>query len=242
MKNFVSYKEKYFIGDLHGEWGQILRHVKKESRYKVCYIQVGDFGIGYNDPKIELKKLLILNSELSKSESDLYIIRGNHDDPDWFNKKLNLEYKVQLSNIFFIPDYAILNIDSENILFIGGAVSIDRNYNKHNGGKYWELETVNFDFEYAENLTGIDRIVCHTCPDFVEPLTFGSIVYRYAVNDELLLDDLRTERKNMSKLVNIIMSNNNIKSFSYGHFHKNYRSFYNDCEFLCLNENTFKSF
>jgi hypothetical protein len=248
VKNYVTYKEKYLLGDVHGDWGVILRHLQKvndfdfRERSQVAYIQVGDFGIGYNTTEIELKKLLILNSELESRESDLYIIRGNHDDPDWFEPHLKTEFKEQLSNIFFVPDYTVLNIDFENILFIGGAVSIDRNYNKIKGGKYWPDEVVKFDFDFAKNIKDIERIICHTAPDFVDPLTFGTIVYKYAMSDDLLLSDLRTERENMSKLINEIMVNNKIKNFTYGHFHRNYRSFYNDCEFLCLDVNNFKSF
>jgi len=69
VKNYVTYKEKYLLGDVHGDWSVILRHLQKvndfdfKERNQVSYIQVGDFGIGYNDPEIELKKLLILNSE-----------------------------------------------------------------------------------------------------------------------------------------------------------------------------------
>jgi len=205
VKNYVTYREKHFLGDIHGQWNVILNHLRKVSEFdldekkNVCYIQVGDFGIGYNTPEKEIKKLHILNDELVNHDSDLFIIRGNHDDPEWFIEDNKIEYKEQLTNIFFVPDYTVLNIDFENILFVGGAVSIDRNYNKMNGGKYWEDEVVKFDFDFVKNIREIDRMVCHTSPDFVEPLTFNNLVYRYAMNDDLLLGDLRKERENMTK-------------------------------------------
>ena len=235
MKNYVTYREKYLLGDIHGEWSVILNHLRRvsdfdlEEKKNVCYIQVGDFGIGYNDAKIEIKKLLVLNDELVKRDSDLYIIRGNHDDPEWFIADKKVEYKDQLTNIFFVPDYTVLNIDLENILFVGGAVSIDRNYNKMYGGKYWKDEVVKFDFELVKDLRDIDRMICHTCPDFVEPLTFNNLVYRYAMNDDLLLGDLTTERVNMTNLVTEVMNNNKLKGFYYGHFHRNYRFYHNEC-------------
>ncbi len=247
MKNYVTYREKYFLGDIHGEWSVILNHLRRvndfdlEEKKRVCYVQVGDFGIGYNDAKIEMRKLLVLNEELANHESDLFIIRGNHDDPEWFIDDKKTKYKDQLTNIFFVPDYTVLNIDLENILFVGGAVSIDRNYNKMYGGKYWEDEVVKFDFDFVKNLRDIDRMVCHTSPDFVEPLTFNNLVYRYAMNDDLLLGDLTTERGNMTKLVTEVMNNNKLKGFYYGHFHRNYRFYHNECEFVCLDINTFKN-
>jgi UDP-2,3-diacylglucosamine pyrophosphatase LpxH len=247
VKNYVVYKEKYLLGDIHGEWSVILNHLHRVSEFdlkekdKVCYIQVGDFGMGYNTKEKEFAKLKILNEELVKHNSDLFIIRGNHDDPEWFVADKYAECKEELTNIFFVPDYTVLNIDLENILFVGGAVSIDRNYNKMYGGKYWEKEVVNFDFELVKNLRDIDRMICHTSPDFVEPLTFNNLVYRYAMNDDLLLADLTTERGNMTKLVTEVMNNNKLKGFYYGHFHRNYRFYHNDCEFVCLDINTFKN-
>ena len=70
MKNFITYREKHLLGDIHGEWSVILNHLKKtdfdmNERKDICYIQVGDFAIGYNDVKVELRKLLILNNELA---------------------------------------------------------------------------------------------------------------------------------------------------------------------------------
>jgi predicted phosphodiesterase len=245
VKNYIVYREKYLLGDIHGEWSVILNHLRRgnsldlEEKRNICYIQVGDFNIGYNDPKLEIKKLLVLNNELKDKESDLFIIRGNHDDPEWFHDDKKTEYKEQLSNIFFVPDYTVLNIDLENILFVGGAVSIDRNYNKIYGGKYWEDEVVKFDFDFVKGLRDIDRMICHTSPDFVEPLTFNNLVYHYAKNDDLLLNDLRNERQNMTKLVTEVMNNNKIKTFAYGHFHRSYRFYHNNCEFLGLNINQF---
>jgi hypothetical protein len=247
MNNFKIYAKKFLLGDIHGHWSLILNHVRRlnnfdlEEQKNICYIQVGDFGIGYNDPQKEMSRLLILNAELANHESDLFIIRGNHDDPEWFIADKKTQYKDQLSNIFFLPDYTVLNIDLENILFVGGAVSIDRNYNKMIGGKYWEDEVVKFDFDFVKGLKDIDRMICHTAPDFVEPLTFNNLVYRYAMNDDLLLGDLTNERQNMGKLVTEVMNNNRLKSFHYGHFHANYRFFHRDCEFLCLNVDTFKN-
>lgn len=246
MKNYVTYREKYLLGDIHGEWSVILNHLRKishfdnEERKNICYIQVGDFGIGYNKVENEVAKLKILNEELVKHESDLFIIRGNHDDPEWFKIDVYTEYKEKLSNIFFVPDYTVLNIDLENILFVGGAVSIDRNYNKMRGGKYWPDEVVKFDYEFVDKLRDIDRMICHTSPDFVEPLTFNNLVYSYAMNDDLLLGDLTTERSNMTKLVTALMNNNKLKGFYYGHFHRNYRFYHNECEFICLDINTFR--
>jgi hypothetical protein len=136
-----------------------------------------------------------------------------------------------------------LNIDLENILFIGGAISIDRVPRRMDGGRsWWSDEVVNFDYEKVKELRDIDRVICHTAPDFCQPLTFNNLVYNFALQDDKLLQDLRDERANMTKLVTQLMNNNKIKSFTYGHFHNSYRFYHNDCEFVCLNVNQFQRF
>lgn len=240
MKNWVVYRHKFLLGDIHGSWSVILNHLRRVGEDQICYIQVGDFGIGYNKPDYELDKLKILDLELRTAKSDLFIVRGNHDDPEWFKIGKFDDYKNQLTNIFLVPDYTVLNLDFENILFVGGAVSIDRNYNKMNGGKWWEDEVVTFDFDKVAELRDIDRMICHTAPDFVEPLALNQLVYNFAKQDDLLLEDLRVERENMTRLVTEVMTNNKLKGYYYGHFHQNYNFFHNDCEFICLSVNVFR--
>jgi hypothetical protein len=109
-----------------------------------------------------------------------------------------------------------------------------------NGGKWWEDEVVSFDFDKVAELRDIDRMICHTAPDFVEPLAFNQLVYNFATQDDLLLDNLRNERENMTKLVTDVMKNNKLKGYYYGHFHQNYHFYHNDCEFICLSINVFR--
>jgi UDP-2,3-diacylglucosamine pyrophosphatase LpxH len=245
VKNYRVYREKWVLGDVHGEWSVILNHLNKVSDFdfiektEVCYIQVGDFGIGYNKIENELAKLKILDQNLRNKNSDLFIIRGNHDDPKFFKENELLEFKNELTNIHFVPDYTVLNIDGDNILFIGGAVSIDRKWTQFRGGKWWEDEVVNFDFDKIKNFTDIDRVICHTAPDFVEPLGFNQLVYNFALNDDVLLEDLTIERANMTKMITKLMNNNQIKTFLYGHFHAHNKFRHNDCDFIGLNINQF---
>jgi hypothetical protein len=239
-----KYLNKFVLGDIHGYWSVILNHLNKVNLKESCYIQVGDFGIGFYDISKEINKLKILNDKLVECDSDLFILRGNHDNPKWFKDENFINEKEQLSNIKFVQDYSVLNIDDENILFIGGAISIDRNSRKMDGFEksWWEDEIVNFDFERAKGFRDIDRIICHTSPDFCEPSKFNQLVYNYATQDDLLIKELVEERANMNKLITEIMKNNLIKSFYYGHFHNSFYFYHNKCEFIGLNINQFRQF
>ena len=123
MNNFKVYRKKFLLGDLHGYWSVILNHLNHVHETETCYIQVGDFGIGFDEIEKEVDKLMRLNNRLVEYNSDLFIIRGNHDNPMWFNENDFKDIKEQLTNIFFVPDYTVLNLDGENHLFIGGLVS-----------------------------------------------------------------------------------------------------------------------
>jgi hypothetical protein len=56
-------------------------------------------------------------------------------------------------------------------------------------------------------------MICHVSPNFCEPLTMSGVVYEYLKKDGGLLQDLRIERDNITKLVNMVMSNNKLKGF-----------------------------
>lgn len=240
MKN---YDKRFLIGDLHGAWSAIPRHL--ESVENTCYIQVGDFGMGFD--KNEVEKLKKLNSFLKEKNSDLYIVRGNHDNPFWFNGDFYDHVKSEFTNIIFIPDYTVLKINNENILFIGGAISIDRIPRMKRGVinetvEYWPDEKIMFDYEKASNYRNIDRMVCHTAPNFAMPWSLGKIVHHFAENDKSLIKDVTDERNKLTDIVDIIMSNNNLKGYYYGHFHNHYRTYKNNCEFICVDIEQFISF
>ena len=237
------YNKKYLLGDIHGYWSIIAEHLVHNDEKNIGYIQVGDFGIGFYED--EPNKLKQLDEILNDHESDLYIMRGNHDNPAWFTPggtdKI-ADVKAGLKRITFIPDYTILNIDFENILFVGGAVSIDRRPRMMDlRESWWADEIFVLDEEKLQSFENIDRVITHTCPDFCEPIKFNQLVYNYASNDHGLLKELTEEREKVTKMANILMLNNKnkLKGWYYGHFHNNYRFLHSNMEFVCLNINRF---
>jgi len=133
----------FFLGDVHGQFDYLNWKIKDNPDVfnNSSIIQVGDFGIGfkYNESseKISLKKL---NDTCVKHNIHIYAIRGNHDNPSYFNQNHDPVY----SNIHLVPDYSVLTIDGKNILCIGGAISIDRVY-RIEGIDYWKDENFIFD-------------------------------------------------------------------------------------------------
>jgi len=142
-------------------------------------------------------------------------------------------YIKNLSNIKFVKDYEIVNLNGLNILSIGGAISVDRKIQLHDGS-YFPIEKVSYNSK-IHDIKNIDIVVTHTVPLFAEPKTFAKIVYEYAVYDNNLIYELTQERKLLTKIHDeLIKKNSNINYWFYGHYHHFIQNNYGDINFICL--------
>lgn len=213
-------------------------------------IQVGDFGIGYASYEFDVKTLKFLNAELKKTNNKMYVIRGNHDDPAFFDGSFTY------SNLELVPDYTLKTILGRNFLFIGGALSIDRRisiakyetkikYGSQNARpEYWKGEELIVDMEKLEQYRNVDVLVTHTCPTWCNPVQNG---FYPAIVEEAIFDDpelaqlLPQERANMDIIFNTLKRNNNPLSLHvYGHFHHSARTEHWGCEHHLLDINELK--
>lgn len=214
------------LGDIHGNFNFLKHKINSKNITDCTIIQVGDFGIGFTYKENDELTLNNLNDFLKDFNVTMYAIRGNHDNPDFFNGS------YVLSNLKLLPDYTTLNIEGTNFLFIGGAISVDRterikqnNSNIRYGSRkrcYWDNEGIVYKPEITKTVKGIDILVTHTAPDWCEPnnkLGFGSFVEDWAKNDINLIRDLSLERNEMTNIFLDLYENNKIKKHFYGHFH-----------------------
>lgn len=201
------------LGDIHANFAYVQYEIKVKKISNCTIIQVGDFGIGITNRNNCDKILKDLNHFLNLYDIVMYVIRGNHDDPFYF--KGNHIF----SNLKLLPDYTQLQIDGHNILFVGGAVSVDRKTSL-----YWIDEVFILDEEKLKNIKGIDVVVTHTAPEWCFPDNrggFNDFVLGFAEDDDNLLNDLKEERKAVTKMFKILKENgNNIRKHFYGHFHR----------------------
>jgi DNA repair exonuclease SbcCD nuclease subunit len=225
-----------FLGDIHGDFDFVFYYINK-NKIENCFIyQVGDFGVGF-DKKNDINNLTKLNNFLKERNIVMYVIRGNHDDPKFFNG----DFKNYFSNLHLLSDYDVVQIDGFNILGIGGAISIDRKWRK-DGVSYWSDELVSFDIEKLKPIEKIDIVVTHTSADFCEPnnkLGFGSLVNSFALKDSDLYDDLHKERQIVTKIWDEIKNNNNPSLWVYGHFHNSHSQIFDGTLFKLLDINEF---
>lgn len=234
----------YIVGDVHGYWGKITGHMGLFNVDDSFYIQVGDFGLGFNWEK-ERQTLIEVNEILKTYNNILYVIRGNHDNPYyWSNEFLNSDVyadKSMFSNIILVKDNSVIEILGEKFLMTGGAISIDR-VDRNENLNWWKNEVFYFDEKLIKTIKDVNHVITHTAPHFCRPVQFNKLVYDYAKNDPSLLLNLSYEREELTNFYNILARNNKIKMWFYGHFHNTFREKMNEAEFYLLDINEIVDF
>ena len=216
-----------FIGDIHGKFNSISNFIDRINIKNTQFIQVGDFGLGFNVHDID--NLTILNKKLEESKNFLYIIRGNHDCPKYW-KPLNILKK--LNNIYFVPDYTYMKINELQYLFVGGGISIDRSKRIINTS-YWKNEEIILDDSKLNQK--IDILVTHVPLRSVFLEFTGNIDYWFQ-NDKQLKKDLDKEEEILSK----IFQKTKPKYWISGHFHISQKIIFENCEHITLSIEEFK--
>lgn len=241
----------YAVGDIHGEFRNFFYSLK--NGYNDCVVIVaGDCGFGFNKFIYYCDLFNKYNEMLSKNNIYVYFIRGNHDDPSYFE-----EEKIKYERIKCVPDYSIIQVGDKNILCVGGGISVDRiwrkqeeykinRYKKNKRHLYWQNEAPFFSEtklnEILKSNININCIISHTSPHFA----FPNDVLKHEIEswfklDDKLLKDLTQERKTLTEIYDFLTKNNQtLDTWVYGHFHK-----YNEDEisgvlFIALDENHIK--
>lgn len=112
-------------GDIHGDYEKLV--------YKCCLqcqmtdtliIVAGDCGFGFNKPGYYDTIYQKVSSRLAKANNWIVFIRGNHDNPAYFDGQ-----QVNYERWKAVPDYSVIKACGHTILCVGGAISIDRTWN-----------------------------------------------------------------------------------------------------------------
>ena len=157
-------------------------------------VQVGDFGYGFIDiPEIPPQHRFI---------------RGNHDNPSLVKQSPN-----------WIPD----GTREGNILYIGGAWSIDQSY-RIEGKSWWVDEQCSYE-ELDRFLTEAysnppQIVVSHDCPGLAVPYLFGK-------------ESIQTRT---GQALSALWQMYKPKLWLHGHWHNDIVKEINGTRFICLNE------
>ncbi|MDB4314467.1 metallophosphoesterase [bacterium] len=194
------------LGDIHGEFSWLRSELISKDIRDCTMICVGDFGVGFvGGLRREQNRLEKLNYILAKRNVNLLSIRGNHDDPAYWN-----EIDLGFSNIELIPDYTFREIEGEKFFFVGGGISIDRKFRTPNVS-YWNDETVCLIEGFVREC---DVLVTHSAPRWIGPNDKKGIKF-YCDRDPTLWDECVKEREDIGRLHELAKP-----KVSYaGHFH-----------------------
>lgn len=203
------------IGDVHGEFVKLYEKIRDIDERGVNFIQVGDFGLGFDSPMQDYKILNRLNDHLRGKESMMYVIRGNHDNPSFWSQ----DGSIPFSNIIFVPDNTIITIEGMECLFAGGAPSIDRRV-RTKGVSFWNNECYKYE---PVDVTRVDLVFTHEVYHGASNFSLNNDAVKYfAANDSTLMDYLVENQVEMERLYSLIESNNDGRyvKWYHGHYHK----------------------
>jgi len=235
----ANFKKVYLMGDVHGDFVSVFNYKFKEIDLNDCLvIQIGDFGVGFTYKAYDEENIRSINNLLSERGCQCYVIRGNHDSPEFFKG----DHKF--SNIQLLEDYATMEINGETFLFVGGAVSIDRTLRINRDRKSHTKKTYFFGEEFQLDLGKVKYVKCdvlitHTSPTWCFPQNengFGPLVESYIKYDDNLTKDLNKERKEMDILFEELNKSNKIHTHYYGHFHTSAETEKNGCKHFLINQ------
>lgn len=246
---FFPKAEKVVVcGDIHGDYNMLVN--KMCVQYGLSHtllIVAGDCGFGFENKGYYDNIVLRNQKRMNKADNWIVFVRGNHDNPAYFDgNAFNYErFKA-------VPDYSVINALGHNILCVGGAISVDRQYrldyiakqrikpdkgNPFSRNVYWPNEAPVFDADKLSTITGkqaIDIVVSHTAPSFCE-LQQKDGLKSWAENDKDLLFDVSYERKLMDDIYNYLVNHGSIaKYWFYGHFHQSWHKKIKETTFLML--------
>lgn len=220
------------VGDIHGEPISFIEDLEMANKtIEDCdVVFLGDIGLGFyyfsyavmdwrrnNDRET----MNILDKWAEENNNDVWVLRGNHDDPKCYTKRFFSKFK----RVNYLKDGEIINgKNGKTYLVVPGAISVDRIY-REEGISYWLDEPIKENRYKRMRKRNIDGVFAHTGP--TPPACFKSdFIKKMKSKDPALEGDIQIERG----IVDDIITKFNIKNWYNGHFHLNKDFPYiNDC-------------
>ena len=233
--DFPEARSIVVVGDIHGDFNKLVH--KCCVRYKVrdaLIVVAGDCGVGFERPGYYDHVYERNRKYLSGSNCWLVMVRGNHDNPAYFEDP----YRIKHERFMTVPDYAVLTACGHVILCVGGAVSVDRMMRKNSPfyraavgsaplerNVYWEDEVPVFDEAALDEISvayEIDTVITHSAPLVCDRIVQMGL-YSFSIDDNQLLTDVEQERATLERLRSDLLERGHpLRYWYYGHFHQSW--------------------
>lgn len=106
-----SERQLWICGDIHGELSALVRNTINRGISCADILVVGDFGAGFGRPNSMNVAYGKVHATLEKNDICIHTIRGNHDDPLFFDGLHNFE------RLHFLQDHRIIELCANSIWF-----------------------------------------------------------------------------------------------------------------------------
>lgn len=227
MEKEMNERLLLFSGDIHGCLKKIIWKISNQlGLSKVSLVIAGDFGVGFGSPKAMDVMYNSVKDRLEKHDIIVYVVRGNHDDPSYFDGKHDYP------RIKFLEDHKVYEIEGKRIYPIGGAHSLDRDWridaNKEeesygSSKRYW-WSGEKIKEKYEDLPDDVDIIVSHESPLSFKPVTVRD------VNDYDLWEDIVKSRKYLDYILKEVRTD----WWIHGHYHKSTSGNFGDVRYRGL--------
>jgi len=220
----------YLMGDFHGQ-SEILKEKLQEitaTATPSALIMIGDYDVHTAAEVAELKDLL------TAYPIDYYLLRGNHDNPLYWQDR-GISTLFEDASFHFLHEVDCIQWGDIRFLTVNGAVSVDRTGIRFDQGNCWpETEPVPKDAvdqirKLKEQYGGFDVLLSHT--GIISGQTIkNEFTKSFASTDETLFEDLEKERKLMQR----IQIGSGVENHYFGHFHQSWQGEEYEIDCRCL--------
>ncbi len=214
------------VGDVHTRWDLLNKIINKKKPDAV--LQVGDFGYWPGETYRSINSMTgksvekkFWDPELIKTPVPLYFCDGNHEN-HWALEKDTKDNNEVAPNVFYQKRGSVVNINGVNILFMGGAASIDKQH-RTLGKDWFPEEEISQKDIYNLPDQDVDVIISHAAPTkMVEELdSWKSFVTEFKDSSYSALD--------------VVLEKYNPPLWLFGHFHQSQKGVINNTKWICLN-------
>lgn len=158
---------------------------------------------------------------IKNGKTKIYFCPGNHEDWDDLDRiEQSGNYEV-MKNVFYMPKGETFTLeDGRNVLFFGGAESIDI-ASRTMGFDWFPQEVAKYDDLYRlDKVKGnVDIVISHTSPSSLE---YVNMKFPERINDPT------------RKILNYVLETFKPSLWYFGHYHDSFEIDHEGCHFTCL--------
>lgn len=120
-------KSLVICGDIHGDFVPLVYEITvRYGMRDTLVIVAGDCGFGFEKPDAYNNIFRRIEKRLVQNNCWIAMVRGNHDDPAYFELQADGNTLIHHARWQTVPDYAVIKACGRMVLCVGGAVSVDR--------------------------------------------------------------------------------------------------------------------